>query len=157
MYDYDISPYARGLDSSLTTAQEAGIAATLGAMMGVYIIIALVISVLQIIAMWKIYTKAGEKGWKSIIPIYNLVILYKICGLSPWLLLVYFASIIPIIGPIAILVLTIYMLYCLAKSFGKSGGFTVGLLFLSTIFYMILGFGSAQYVGPYAKTKKEIA
>ena len=35
----------------------------------------------------------------------------------------------------------------LAKAFGKDVGYTVGLLFLPTIFYMILGFGKAEYVG----------
>ena len=32
--------------------------------------------------------------------------------------------------------------------FGKGGGFTVGLLLLPWIFDCILGFGSAQYLGP---------
>jgi hypothetical protein len=36
----------------------------------------------------------------------------------------------------------------LSKSFGKGAGFTVGMLFLPIIFYPILAFGSAQYVGP---------
>ena len=35
----------------------------------------------------------------------------------------------------------------LAKAFGKSGGFAVGLIFLSIIFYCILAFGDAQYIG----------
>jgi hypothetical protein len=38
----------------------------------------------------------------------------------------------------------------LAKSFGKSGGYAVGLIFLSFIFIPMLGFGSAKYVGPAA-------
>ncbi|MEA1973086.1 MAG: DUF5684 domain-containing protein [Candidatus Cloacimonadota bacterium] len=35
-------------------------------------------------------------------------------------------------------------------------GFTLGLLFLGPIFYPILGYGKAQYVGP-AGAKKEDA
>ena len=35
----------------------------------------------------------------------------------------------------------------LGKAFNKSSGFVVGLILLSPIFYMILGFGSAEYVG----------
>lgn len=35
----------------------------------------------------------------------------------------------------------------MAKSFGKDAGFTVGLVLLPTIFYMILGFGKAEYIG----------
>jgi hypothetical protein len=36
----------------------------------------------------------------------------------------------------------------IAKSFGKGGGFTVGLLLLPFVFFPILGFGSARYLGP---------
>ena len=81
---------------------------------------AIIIAILQIVAMWKIFTKAGEKGWKSIIPIYNIVVLFKISGLSPWLILVYLAGIIPFIGWIACFIITIMQANGLAKSFGKS-------------------------------------
>lgn len=118
------------------------------AALSVIYFICFVILVLQIIAMWKIFTKAGQAGWKAIIPIYNLVILYKIIGLSPWLLLVYLASFIPFVGSLAVLVLTIFQDIYLAKSFGKGTGFTVGLIFLAPIFYMILGFGKDAYIGP---------
>lgn len=40
-------------------------------------IISLALMIVQIVALWKIFEKAGEKGWKSIIPIYNLYILFK--------------------------------------------------------------------------------
>lgn len=112
-----------------------------------YSIIVLVIAILQIIAMWKIFKKAGEPGWMAIIPILNLVTLFKISGLSPLLVLVYLAGFIPVIGPIACLVLTIYQAICLSRSFGKTSSFTVGLVLLAPIFYMILGFGKAEYVG----------
>ena len=112
-----------------------------------YSIIVLVIAILQIIAMWKIFKKAGEPGWMAIIPIFNLVTLFKISGLSPLLVLVYLAGFIPVIGPIACLVLTIYQAICLSRSFGKTSSFTVGLVLLAPIFYMILGFGKAEYVG----------
>ena len=41
-------------------------------------IISIAICILQIVALWKVFEKAGEAGWKSIIPIYNLYILFKI-------------------------------------------------------------------------------
>ena len=97
---------------------------------------------------WKIFTKAGEAGWKSLIPVYNMVVLYKIIGLSPWLLLIYLTGIIPILGYIAILVLSVISMVKLGQAFGKGAGFIVGLVFLTPIFQMILGFGSAEYVGP---------
>lgn len=40
------------------------------------------------------------------------------------------------------------LLFKLAKAFGKGTGFGFGLLFLNTIFILILGFGDAEYIGP---------
>jgi hypothetical protein len=37
----------------------------------------------------------------------------------------------------------------LSKSFGKEEGFTVGLILLGFVFFPILGFGDARYLGPY--------
>ena len=34
--------------------------------------------VLVAVAQWRIFTKAGEAGWKGIIPLYNLYIQYKL-------------------------------------------------------------------------------
>lgn len=118
-----------------------------GAFLGIIIVISLVIGILQIIGTWKVFTKAGEKGWKCLIPIYNIVILFRISGLSPWIIFGYLAGIIPFVGWIVCLGITIYQCNSLAKSFGKDVGYTIGLLFLPTIFYMILGFGNAQYIG----------
>lgn len=147
---YDISQYARTAES-IDPSIAIGIDPIFEAIAGIYLIVSLTIVILQVVAMWKIFTKAGEKGWKSIIPIYNIVILFKISGLSPWLIFVYFAAIIPFIGWIAIFALSVYQTNSLAKSFGKDIGYTVGLLLLPTIFYMILGFSSATYVGPGGK------
>lgn len=110
---------------------------------GIVVIIALV---LAIIAMWKIFTKAGEKGWKSLIPFYNWYILAKIADGNGWKFLL-------LIIPIVDIVFSIMLLHRLSKSFGKGTGFTVGLIFLPNIFYLILGLGSAQYIGPQGPQK----
>ncbi len=145
MYDYSYNP---STISGYSSALEAtSVLATLGAFVGIILIMGLVIGVLQIIGMWKMFTKAGEKGWKSIIPIYNLVILFKISGISPLFVCGYLFSFIPYIGVFIALCITIYQSYNLAKSFGKDAGFTVGLVIFPTIFFMILGFGKAEYVG----------
>lgn len=96
----------------------------------------------------KIFTKAGQEGWKALIPIYNVVVLYKIIGLSPWLLLLYLLSVVPVVGWIISIALSIVSTVKLAKAFNQSTAFIFGLLFLSPIFQMILGFGKAEYVGP---------
>lgn len=140
---YDYSSSASSIDSSAV----AVILASLGVMLFFMLAIGIVLLILQIIANWKIFTKAGEKGWKSIIPIYNAVILFKISGISPLFVLIYLVGFIPFVGALAILGVTIYQANSLAKSFGKDAGFTVGLVLLPTIFYMILGFGKAEYIG----------
>lgn len=119
-----------------------------GALAGVMMtvsLISLLIGILTLIANWKLFTKAGQAGWKCLIPIYNVVILFKVAGISPLWILVYFASVIPFVGWVATLAVTIYLMISLAKAFGKSGGFAVGLILLNTIFIMILAFGSAEY------------
>lgn len=114
-------------------------------------IISIAIVVLIIVAQWRIFTKAGEPGWKSLIPIYNGYTLYKICWEPKffWIQFVLLlASAIPVIGVfagIAAFVIVILVLNKLSNAFGKGAGFTVGLILLSPIFQMILAFGSAEY------------
>ena len=96
--------------------------------------------VLGVVAMWKIFEKAGEPGWAAIIPFYNLYVLFKITWGNGWKFLF-------LLIPIANIVFAIITMVKLAKAFGKSGGFAVGLIFLSIIFYCILAFDQSQYLG----------
>ena len=107
------------------------------------IIIGLLIALLLIVAMWKVFTKAGQPGWASIIPIYNLYVWCKIVGRPGWWIIL---MLIPFVNFIIGIILCIDM----AKSFGKGVGFGIGLALLGIIFLPILGFGSAQYQGPSA-------
>ena len=109
----------------------------------VSIIFGLLVALLLIVAMWKVFTKAGQPGWASIIPIYNLYIWCKIVGRPWWWILL---MLIPFVNFIICIILCID----LAKSFGKGVGFGIGLALLGIIFFPILGFGSAQYQGPTA-------
>ncbi len=106
------------------------------------IIFALVIQIFLIVAMWKVYTKAGQPGWACIIPIYNIYIMTKIAGKPGWWVLMFFL-------PFVNFVFFIWLINMISKSFGKDEGFTVGLVLLGIIFWPILGFGSARYLGPY--------
>ena len=109
----------------------------------VSIIFGLLVALLMIVAMWKVFTKAGQPGWASIIPIYNIYIWCKIVGRPWWWILL---MLIPFVNFIVAIILCID----LAKSFGKGVGFGIGLALLGIIFFPILGFGSAQYQGPAA-------
>ena len=135
-------------DSSYADMATFASVATLASLISTYSLIILAFYVLIIVAQWKIFTKAGQEGWKALIPIYNVVVLYKIIGLSPWLLLLYLLSVVPVVGWIISIALSIVSTVKLAKAFKQSTAFIFGLLFLSPIFQMILGFGKAEYVGP---------
>lgn len=91
-----------------------------------------------IISMWKVFVKAGQPGWACIVPIYNILIMLKIAN-KPWWWIFMF------IIPIANLVFAIMLLHRISLSFGKGGGFTVGLLFLGIIFWGILAFDKSEY------------
>ena len=101
----------------------------------------LVIWVLVIISFWKIFEKAGKKGWESIIPIYNILMLLEIIGKPWWWILL-------LLIPGVNLIFGIWMFNLLSIGFGKTEGFTVGLVLLPFIFLPILGFGDDQYRGP---------
>ena len=97
--------------------------------------------IIPIIAMWKIFTKANKPGWASIVPIYSTIIFLEIIGKPWWWLLL---MLIPFVNIIFI----IWSWNLMSKSFGKSEGFTIGIIFLSIIFISILGFGNSKYIGP---------
>ncbi|HYU07972.1 MAG TPA: DUF5684 domain-containing protein [Gemmatimonadales bacterium] len=107
----------------------------------VFWIVMCALIVLEIAAMWKVFEKAGQPGWAAIVPIYNLIVLIQIAGKPVWWILLYFI-------PIVSLIIAIIVLHNISVNFGKGVGFTLGLLFLSPIFFPILAWGDAEYRGP---------
>ncbi len=127
-------------------AVAGGILALLGAFMFVFALVGLVV----IIGMWKTFSKAGQPGWAAIIPVYNLVVLFRVAGQSGWLALTFLLNFIPVIGGLAWLGIVIWNHVNVSKRFGHGVGFALGLVFLAPIFWLILGFGSSKYVGDQA-------
>ena len=68
----------------VTTAEAAFAGGVMGSILTVLMIFSIILSILLIIADWKIFKKAGEPGWKAIIPIYNIYIMYKIVNMRGW-------------------------------------------------------------------------
>lgn len=105
------------------------------------IIFYIAVIIFMLIVMWKIYAKAGQPGWAAIIPIYNLVVMFRIIKMEWWHILIM------LFVPFAQIVYAILIPVKLAKVFGKSTGFGVLSIFFSIICYPILAFGSAKYEG----------
>jgi hypothetical protein len=106
------------------------------------ILFSLLFGILMIVAFWKIFQKAGEPGWASIIPFYNSYVSFRIAGMNPWLFLL-------LLVPFVNIVVAIIWALKLGAAFGKSGVWSFFLLILfSVIGYLILGFGSATYRKP---------
>lgn len=140
--------------------------------MGVYSdlfssLFSIVVGILSLIAYWKIYEKAGEEGWKAIIPIYGTYVLYRLTwdikmfwimfgGFMGGFLLILIGLLTPLtaiafLGLIAILialVIDLFQSHALSRSFGHGLPFTLGLLFLTPVFLLILAFGSSEYQEP---------
>lgn len=163
--------------NNFTSAQAAVVGGIVGTVLTVMSIIFVVYYVLLVISRWKLFKKAGEKGWKAIIPLYNLYVLYKLTWSKKyfWILMVstilwsicravyqtatgntqLICSFILLILIIVLIVLYFISLYRLAKAYGHGAGYTIGLIFLNFIFILILAFGKSEYQGNvYLKAKE---
>ena len=138
------------------------------AFVGSYAVLSLIFILLQVIANWRIYTKAGESGWKSLIPLYTQYIAFKIAWKTSmfWLMLlvtvaayvmIMLSTVIPALAFIfmwliilccaVLTIIGIVFSYKLSRAFGHGVGYTLGLIFLNPIFILILGLGKSQYIG----------
>lgn len=118
---------------------DAGASAIAGIGAGM-IIFYLALIAFMIVVQWKVFEKAGKPGWGCLIPIYNTILMMEIAGRPGWWFLLLFI-------PVVNVVISIMVIFDIAKAFDQGVGFGFGLLLLSPIFYAILAFGDAQYVG----------
>lgn len=109
-----------------------------GAGAAIAIIFYVAFLVLAIAGMWTTFTKAGQKGWTSIIPILNTLVMLKIVKRPMWWIIL---MLIPCVN----IVVWIIVANEMSKAYGHGVGFTIGLILLAPIFFLILGFGSSQY------------
>jgi hypothetical protein len=122
-YNYDYSPELAG-----------GILAFLGAWLFVILLVAVFFAVCK----WRIFEKAGRKGWESIIPIYNIVIEMQMLDMPMWMLILLIIPGVNVAVPIIIAVKY-------AERFGKESAYALGLIFLPFIFYPMLAFGKSTF------------
>ena len=129
---------------SQTTSTEE----TAAAMSAFFIVMlmALPLIIFMIVAMWKVFEKAGRPGWAAIVPVYNGWVQAEIAGKEGyWGIVPIALSFIPVVGPLASIAIGIWIALGIARKFGKEDIFAALLLFLPFIGYGILGFGNAAY------------
>lgn len=133
MYSYETTYYG----------SDAGFVTALLGMLAVVWLIALVICIIMVIAMWKLFKKAGRHGWASLIPLYNTYTIFDIAfGRGKgWMFLLMFI-------PFFNIYVAIKCYINLAKAYGYPSVFCIGLIFLNPIFMCIMAFSDAKYIGP---------
>ena len=158
---------AENATTTVSSEQAAAAATTIalfGMSMGILMVLGVIWFIFQVIADWKIFEKAGEPGWKSIIPFYNVIVEYDICwssfcgllfialpiissfiktgeGMPAW-----HGIVVTVLGVVTCLLHFIQSLK-LSRAFGKGTGFGTLLFIFGPICRLVLGFGSAEYVG----------
>ena len=126
---------------------DAAVAAGLMAFFAAFAMVFFIIGLVCLIGMWKVFAKAGQPGWAVLIPFYNVIVLLRVAGLAWYWLFFPLVIIVPVLGALAYLAWIVWVHHRISTRFGQGVGFTIGLTLLSPIFWLILGFGSAKYVG----------
>ena len=104
-------------------------------------IVSIAIFFMLVASMWQLFTKAGQAGWKCLVPVLGALVYLKITGRPWWWLLLF---LIPGVN----LIPGVMTCFDLARVYGKGAGVGWGLLLFGPIFFMVLAFGDARYVGP---------
>lgn len=91
-----------------------------------------------VVSWWRIFEKADQPGWASIIPVYNFVVLNRLAQYPWWFIFLYFV-------PLVNFVVYVLTMHRIVKRFGHGIGFTVGIILLFIIFTPILAFGKSEY------------
>ncbi|MEJ2594585.1 MAG: DUF5684 domain-containing protein [bacterium] len=101
----------------------------------------LVFTIVNIVAFWQIFEKAGKPGWKSIIPVYNLLVLFDILGKPRYWFLF-------LLIPGLHIFIPIWMTILLGQRFQQSDLFIMGLFLFGFVFVPVLAFGDSKYTAP---------
>lgn len=96
------------------------------------------------LALSTVFRKAREKGWKAWVPFLNGFTLLELGGYSGWFILL---ALIPVLGWIALLVISIMAYYRINVSFGFGAGMTVLAALLTLVWFSVLAWGPARWLG----------
>ena len=105
------------------------------------VMILLTVMAVTLIGQGAVFRKAGKAFWRTFVPFYNQWTLYEITwGHGAYMFLEWI--------PGAGTVFAILTYVKLGQAFRRSGGFIVGLILMTPVFEMILGYDDSTYTGP---------
>lgn len=126
-----------------------------------------IIALLLLVSEWRVLEKAGEKGWKTLIPFYNIYISHHVMGMAHiWFILEIIVwpieLLLEILDPVpdwleigfgiptAIITIISMIVHanCMGKCFGKSRLYRLGLLLLPEVCLPMIAFGKSKYIKP---------
>jgi hypothetical protein len=96
---------------------------------------------LWVVSAWRLHTKAGQAGWVGLVPVLNTLGELKMAGRPYWWILL---SLVPVLGQLMRIIRKVGV----ARSFGKTALFGLGLCFVPMFFEPAIGLGTARYRGP---------
>ncbi len=113
-----------------------------------YLVMILFFGLPSIITTWKLYKKASQPGWASIVPIYNVVVELEIAKMPVWYLVLLFVPFVNIV--VAIMVLINFI-----KQYEQKIGFWLAYIFLPIVAVFLVDNvnytgGAAVAAGPVA-------
>lgn len=126
-----------------TTSMSSSEAAAFGGIFLIFGLITLAILVVAVIAMWKLFAKAGEPGWKALVPIYNSWVFLRLGDQAGWWALV---ALIPFVNIIAVVFMAIAA-YNIGLKLGKEGWYVVLYVLVPIIWMLILAFDKSTWKG----------
>jgi signal peptidase I len=108
-----------------------------------YVILTILFFLLAVVALYKIFLKAGKKGWESLIPMYNFWVWLQIIKKPAWWFLF---LLVPFINIFVLLLMIVEILKC----FGKNGLAAQALSVLVPFFYLpwLAFFDKTPYTHP---------
>lgn len=112
----------------------------------VWMVVCLAVMVFMIISRRRVFKKAGLPGRGILIPVYNVVLMFKLWGMSG-------RRALSLLFPPLLLVVMIINCFNIAKKFGKHRAFGLGLLFVKIVFVPILAFDNSKRSGKKAAAK----
>lgn len=127
----------------------AGIFAAAAGVIIVVILLLIAYAVFALIGMWKLYVKAGQPGWKCLIPFYSNWTLVEMVGLNwYWFLLSIASTIISVlglsslsfVGTIAGIFGNVMICYNMSKKLHKDTGWIVLAVIFNGIVLPIMGY-----------------